>query len=74
IGPIAVDGAKYNNVMPPLPQLSPTEMADVLTYVRQSFGNDAAPVTEAEVHAVRRDHRERRELWKPEELLPAAPR
>ena len=72
IGPITVDGAKYNNVMPPLPQLSPGEMADVLTYVRQNFGNDASPVTVQEVFATRRAHGQRKEMWKPEELMPAA--
>ena len=72
IGAITVDGAKYNNVMPPLALLSPAETSDVLTYVRQSFGNDAAPVTPGEVIATRRAHGQRRELWKPEELVPAA--
>lgn len=71
IGPITVDGAKYNNVMPPLPQLSPGEMADVLTYVRQNFGNDASPVTVQDVFAARRAHGQRKEMWKPEELVPA---
>jgi mono/diheme cytochrome c family protein len=70
IGPITVDGGKYNNAMPPLSQLSPPEMADVLTYVRQSFGNDAAPVTPGEVIAVRRAHGQRSEMWKAEELMP----
>jgi mono/diheme cytochrome c family protein len=71
VGPITVDGAKYNSVMPPLPQLSPAEMADVLTYVRQSFGNDASPVTNDEVIASRRTHWQRKEFWTAEEL--AAP-
>jgi hypothetical protein len=47
-------------------------MADVLTYVRQSFGNDAAPVTLGEVTAIRRAHGQRSEMWKPEELMPVA--
>jgi putative membrane-bound dehydrogenase-like protein len=68
VGPITVDGAKYNSVMPPLPQLSPAEMADVLTYVRQSFGNDASPVTNEEVIANRRTHGQRKEFWTAEEL------
>jgi mono/diheme cytochrome c family protein len=58
--------------MPPLAHLSPPEMADVLTYVRQSFGNDAAPVTVQEVIAVRRANGQRTEMWKAEELVPAA--
>jgi putative membrane-bound dehydrogenase-like protein len=72
IGPITVDGAKYNNAMPPLPQLSPTETADVLTYIRQSFGNDASPVTPEEVVTIRRANWQRRDMWKAEELVPPA--
>ena len=71
IGPITVGGTTYNNAMPPLSNLTHAEIADVLTYVRQSFGNDASPVTEAEVVTVRRANWQR-EMWKAEELMPAA--
>ena len=67
-GPITVNGATYTNVMPPLFTLSNAEIADVLTYVRQSFGNDAAPVSDAEVATVRRDNRFRRDPWTVDEL------
>ncbi len=39
--------------MPPFPWLSDADIAAVLTHVRGNFGNQAAPVTEAEVSAVR---------------------
>lgn len=39
--------------MPPFPWLSDADLAAVLTHVRGSFGNQAAPVTEADVSAVR---------------------
>jgi putative membrane-bound dehydrogenase-like protein len=44
-GPIEVNGQKFNSVMPGLSDLTDQEVADVLTYVRQSWSNDAAPVT-----------------------------
>jgi nitrite reductase (NO-forming) len=52
-GEIVVNGAKYNNVMPPWAHLTDHELADVLTYVRNSFGNQGEPVTDAEVASVR---------------------
>ncbi len=50
---IEVNGEKYNNVMASHAFLSDKQIADVLSYIRQDFGNDAAEVTEAEVAAVR---------------------
>jgi mono/diheme cytochrome c family protein len=44
-GPIEVKGIKYNNIMPPNKHLSDQQIADVLTFIRQSFGNDASEVT-----------------------------
>lgn len=52
-GPIEVNGKKFNQVMPPLPQLTDAQVADVLTYVRNSFGNKGEPVTPKEVAEVR---------------------
>lgn len=48
-----IDGVKYQNVMPPHPDLKDQEVADVLTYVRNSFGNKAASVKASEVKSVR---------------------
>jgi mono/diheme cytochrome c family protein len=36
-------GQKFNNIMPPHADLKDPEIADVLTFVRQSWGNDATP-------------------------------
>ena len=53
-GPIEVNGQKFNTVMAPLgAQLNDRQVADVLTYVRQRWSNDAAPVAEEEVARVR---------------------
>ncbi|MCC3159292.1 cytochrome c [Hymenobacter sp. 15J16-1T3B] len=48
-----IDGEPYRNVMPAQNQLTDQQIADVLTYVRNSFGNKASAVTPAEVKAAR---------------------
>ncbi len=50
---VEIDGNFYTNVMAPHDFLSDQEVADVLTYVRNSFGNKASIVTAAEVKAAR---------------------
>lgn len=52
-GPITVNGKSYNSVMPAL-GLSDEDIASVLTYVRNSFGNKGDAVTPAEVRSVKR--------------------
>lgn len=51
--PIEVDGEEYNNVMASHAFLKDQEVADVLTYIRNSFGNKASVVTPTEVKTVR---------------------
>jgi mono/diheme cytochrome c family protein len=51
--PIQIGGEEYVNPMPAMPQLTDQQVADVLTYVRNSFGNKASAVTAAEVKAQR---------------------
>lgn len=55
-GPAAVlpaDRRKYGNIMPALSMLSDDQLANVITYVRQSFGGGATAVTPAQVAAQR---------------------
>lgn len=52
-GKVEIDGDKFSNTMPPLKKLTDQQVADVLTYVRNSFGNKASMVTPAEVKTVR---------------------
>lgn len=53
-GPVEVNGAKYNQVMPPLgAQFKDDQVAAVLSYVRNSFGNSGEAVTAEEVAKVR---------------------
>lgn len=51
-GPVTVDGKQFNNTMPQL-SLSDQQIAAVLTYVRNSFGNKGDLVTVDEVKKVR---------------------
>ena len=51
--PIEIDGDVFSNVMASHDFLKDQEIADVLTYVRNSFGNKASAVSPAEVTAVR---------------------
>ncbi|MEN9652597.1 MAG: hypothetical protein RL303_317, partial [Verrucomicrobiota bacterium] len=53
MGPITVNGMAYNSMMPPVAGVSDADIADVLTYVRQSFGNQGNPVTAEQVKAIR---------------------
>ena len=55
-GPAAVlpaDRAKYSNVMPAFSILTNEQIADVLTYVRKTFGAGSPPITAAQVAAQR---------------------
>ncbi len=53
-GPIAVEGVTYTSAMPPFKdQLSDLAISLVLTHARSSFGNQAPPITEADVAKVR---------------------
>lgn len=53
-GEIDIDGDTFHNPMPPQEALmNDQQIADVLTYVRNSFGNKASAVTAANVKLVR---------------------
>ena len=48
-GEIEVNGDYYDNVMPSQSYLKDQELADVMTFIRNSFGNKASGVAVAEV-------------------------
>jgi aldose sugar dehydrogenase len=52
-GPITVAGVKYDMEMPAFSFLSDQEVADVVQYVRQTFGQKRDKVTAAEVARLR---------------------
>lgn len=68
MGPITVGGMTYNSMMPPVPAVNDQDIADVLTYVRQSFGNKGNPVTADQVKAVRAATAGRTAPWTTAEL------
>ena len=67
-GPIEVSGQKFNSVMPAHTDLKDAEIADVLTYVRQSWSNDATPVSESFVSQTRLEFSKRTTPWTAAEL------
>ncbi len=75
-GPIEVKGETYPGQVPMTPfrgLLNDEEVAAVLTFVRNSFGNKAAPITAARVKAVREATSGKKDLYTVEELLKAHP-
>jgi mono/diheme cytochrome c family protein len=50
---VPIDGKTYSNNMPSQAYLKDEEIADILTYIRTSFGNKASAVTPADVKNVR---------------------
>jgi nitrite reductase (NO-forming) len=52
-GPVTVNGKDYNSVMPPMSQLTNDEVANILTYVLNTWDNPGGRVTKAEVGNIR---------------------
>jgi len=52
-GKVTVNGTEYNSVMPPMTQLNDDEVANILTYVYNSWGNPGGQVSADEVKAAR---------------------
>jgi len=52
-GKVTVNGQEYNSVMPPMNQLNDDEVANILTYVLNSWGNAGGQVSKEEVKAQR---------------------
>lgn len=48
-----VEGETYTNVMPAFAHLTDKQIADVLTYIRNSFGNKASSISAEEVKSAR---------------------
>jgi nitrite reductase (NO-forming) len=54
-GPVTVNGQRYDGIMPPQVTLNDEQIAHVLTFIRNSWGNKGEAVTIEEVKAVRED-------------------
>jgi len=52
-GEITVNGQVFKGAMPAHQYLSDAQIADLLTYIRSNYGNNADPVTPDEVARVR---------------------
>ena len=75
LGPMEVKGKRYPGLVPMTAFgeiLDDQELADVLTYVRNSFGNRAAPVAPERIAEVRVATQLKEGFWSPEELLGGA--
>jgi mono/diheme cytochrome c family protein len=74
-GPIEVNGTKYPGLVPmtPFKGLKDEEIAAVLTYVRNSFGNKASVITPEKVAAVRAATKDQASFYSPAELLKQHP-
>jgi mono/diheme cytochrome c family protein len=75
MGPIEVNGVKYPGQVPmtAFKGLSDDELAGVLTYVRNAYGNQASPVLPAQVAKVRAATKDRAGFYTPDELLKEFP-
>jgi nitrite reductase (NO-forming) len=52
-GPVTVNGSDFNSVMPPMSQLNDDEIANILTFVLNSWGNEDGAISPDDVAAVR---------------------
>src|SRR5690606_3459189 len=76
LGPIQVKGKNYPGQVPMTPfgaLLDDQEMADVLTYVRNSFGNKASAISAEQVKTIRAAIAEHKGFYSPDDLLKVHP-
>lgn len=71
-GPVTINGKPFATPAPLMPPqgaaLSDTQIADVLTYVRDAYGNKASAVTPEQVAAIREAEKTRTAMWTEAEL------
>jgi len=71
-GPIQVKGQTWNAAMPAFGTMPPLDsdenLAAVLTYVRQAWGNQGDPITPEQVKAIRAETASRSSQWTADEL------
>ncbi|TWT87832.1 PVC-type heme-binding CxxCH protein [Neorhodopirellula pilleata] len=78
-GKMTVNGKTYDpsRGVPPMTAfrslLKDNELAAVLTFVRNTWGNQASPISTETVKRVRKESSDRSTFWKPEELLAEHP-
>ena len=52
-GEMEIEGEVYNSIMPAQANLTDQQIADVLTFVRASFGNNSGEISPEEVQKLR---------------------
>ncbi len=74
-GPVEVEGKSYNGAMPAFGKVTgggynwnEEKIAQVLTYVRQEWGNKAAPIATGKVTAILNTEKARAKAWSAGEL------
>ncbi|MBK1827634.1 DUF7133 domain-containing protein [Haloferula rosea] len=70
-GPI--DGKEYEGLMVPMANNDDPWIADIVTYIRNSFDNEAPAITPEQVAILRKRHADRSEAWTAEELAELEP-
>lgn len=76
MGPLKLNGKTYPGQVPMTPfggMLDDTEIASVLTFVRNAFGNKADPITAEKVKEVREAIKDKEGFYSPQELLKEHP-
>ena len=72
-GPITLNGKPFTTPAPLMPPqgaaLSDQQIADVLTFVRNSFGHRASAVSAEEVKTIRESEKARTAMWTEAEIL-----
>jgi mono/diheme cytochrome c family protein len=72
-GPFVVKGQTYNNAMVPWKQLSDEQIADILTYIRSDWGNNAPAISPEFVTQIRKADAAQSDSWTQEQLLAVPP-
>lgn len=76
IGPIKVNGKVYPGHVPMTPfegLLKDDDVAAVLTYIRNTFGNNASVITQKQVAQVREEISSKKGFYRAEELIDKHP-
>ena len=73
-GTIKVKGAVYNNQMPAWNTLKDEQVASILTYIRQAWGNTAPAITKEQIAEARKESEAHTEAYTETELQKIAPK
>lgn len=72
-GHAVIEGTSYNGNMPPVGDWKDRDIAAVLTYARQAWGNEGGPIAEELVTKVREEIKGQTKPWAPDKILEMHP-